>query len=90
MGQVMVTTTDNPFDYFTQFDQWLAYDTSKGYHTLSFLARIVRSSDDLSDADQESAIDDAVNEIVEYNVLGIYRKVEEKDTTELTTELTTS
>lgn len=85
----MVTTNDNPFNYFTQFDQWLAFDTAKGYHTLSFLARVVRSSDDLSDPDQEDAIDIAVNEIVQHNVLGIYRKVEDP-TTELTTELTTS
>lgn len=87
MAQYMVTTTDNPYNYFTQFDEWLAFDTRKGYHTLSFLARIVRTSDELSEADQEAAFDDAVNEIVEHNVLGIYRKVE--NTTESTTESTT-
>lgn len=80
MPRHMVTTTDNPYNYFTQFDEWLAFDMRKGYDTLGFLARIVRSSDDLSEADQEAAIDDAVDEIVKYNVLGIYRKVE--DTTE--------
>lgn len=87
MAQYMVTTTDNPYNYFTHFDEWLAFDTLMGYHTLSFLARIVRTSDDLSEADQEAAFDDAVNEIVEHNVLGIYRKVENK--TESTTESTT-
>jgi hypothetical protein len=76
----MVTTVDNPYNYFTQFDQWYEYDTRMGYHTLSFFARIVRTSEDLSPADQEAAFDDAVNEIIEHNVLGLYRKVE--DTTE--------
>ena len=77
---VMVTTVDNPYNYFTQFDQWYEYDTRKGHNTLSFLARIVRTSNDLAPADQEAAIDDAVNEIIEHNVLGLYSRVE--DTTE--------
>lgn len=88
MPKHMVTTTDNPYNYFTQFDEWLAFDTRKGYDTLGFLARITRSSDDLSEPDQEAAIEAAVEEIVKYNVLGIYRK--QADTTEQTTESTTS
>jgi len=71
----MLTTVDNPYNPFTQFDEWYAYDQASGYNTSSFLARIVRSSDDLSEADQSLAIEQAIDEIVEENVLGIYRKV---------------
>lgn len=74
----MLTTTDNPFNPFTDFDSWYAYDESKGYYTCSFLARFVKTSDELSEADQELAQDQAIDEIVELNILGIYKKVYEE------------
>ena len=75
----MLTTVDNPYDPFTDFDQWNAYDQSKGYNTCSYLARIVRTSDELSEPDQSLAIELAIDEIVELNVLGIYKKVSKKE-----------
>ena len=70
---IMLTTTDNPYDPFTQWDEWWQYDTSMGYNTASFLARICKTSDDLSDADQNTAITDAIKEIVTENVNGRYK-----------------
>lgn len=72
----MLTTTDNPHNPFTEFDDWRQFDESSGYHTMSFLARIVKTSDDLSETDQDLAIELAMDEIVRENVLGLYRKVE--------------
>ena len=71
----MLTTIDNPYSPFTQFRDWNAYDMLKGYHTCSYLARITKSSDELSDVDEELAIRYAIDEILEFNVLGIYKKV---------------
>lgn len=71
----MLTTVDNPFDPFTQFEEWFSFDATAGYHTPSFLARITRTSEEMSEADQRVAINNAIDEIVEENVLGIYRKV---------------
>lgn len=75
MRQSMLTTIDNPFNPFDQFDEWFAYDVSKGYHTCSYLARITKTSDELSPQDEDLAIEQAIDEIVRLNVLGIYRKV---------------
>jgi len=75
----MLTTIDNPYHPFTSFDEWYAWDEAKGYNTSSFLARIVISSDDLSDADQDLAIQLAIDEIVRENVLGIYKKIRENE-----------
>lgn len=75
MKQTMVTTIDNPYDYFENFDEWYEFDTSHGYNTLSYLARIAKISNDLSEEDQNRVIDDAVDEICRMNILGIYRKV---------------
>lgn len=75
-GQVMVTTTDNPFNPLTDFDLWREWDEDAGYYTLPYLARVTRTSDELSMSDQELAIEQAIDEIVSENILGIYRKVE--------------
>ena len=75
MTEHMLTTLDNPFNPFTQFDEWHAFDEAHGYGTVSFLARIVMTSDDLSEPDQSAAIEAAIDEIVKENVLGIYKKI---------------
>lgn len=71
----MLTTSDNPFDPFTQFDQWYAFDTQRGYNTSAYLARIVRSSDELSEPDQQLAMEWAIDEIVRLNIRGVYMKI---------------
>ena len=75
MAKTMLTTIDNPFDPFLDFDRWYSFDVEKGYHTCGYLARIAKSSDDLSDAEQEYEQEAAIDEIIELNILGIYKKV---------------
>lgn len=73
----MLTTIDNPFNPFTQFDEWKSWDEQSGYNSCEYLARIMRSSDDLPDTLQLKALSDAIDEIVQLNILGVYRKVYE-------------
>jgi len=75
----MLTTVDNPFNPFTQFNEWYSFDTSMCYHSAALLGRIVATSDELSDADQHAAIQAAIDEIVRENVSGMFRKVSETD-----------
>lgn len=77
--EYMLTTVDNPYDPFTQWDEWFAWDQAAGYHTPGLLARVARTSTDLSDADQQLAIQQAINEVVTENVLGVLRKVKQGD-----------
>ena len=51
MIESMLTTVDNPHDPFTEYTAWYAFDVAAGHHTNSFLARLVKTSDDLSDDD---------------------------------------
>lgn len=78
MALHMLTTIDNPFNPFTQFDEWYAYDVLLGYHTSAYLARVVKTSYELSEADQDVAIENAIDEIVKNDPLGIYIRVAEK------------
>lgn len=75
----MLSTIDNPYSPFTQFDEWKAFDESKGYFTCEYLARITNTSSELPDELADKAVDDAINDICRLNVLGIYRKVKESD-----------
>ena len=61
----MLTTSDNPYNPFTQFDEWQMFDSLQGYNTCSYLDRICVTSDN----------DEAMNEILKYDLLGNYVKV---------------
>jgi hypothetical protein len=63
----MITTKDNPFDPFDQYDSWFRYDMDKGYSTCSYLARIARTSDQLTDEENDKEIERAIDEIIEFN-----------------------
>lgn len=75
MTESMLTTADNPYNPFTQFDEWLAFDEGAGYFTLPYLARIAYTSPDLSDEQNSEAIEEAINEILDFNLTGVYQKV---------------
>lgn len=75
-AEYMLTTVDNPFNPHTQFDAWFAYDRLLGHGTCELLARITHSASGLSEADQQLAITLAIDEIVNENVNGLFKKVE--------------
>lgn len=75
----MLTTRDNPWNPFTNFEEWYAWDISHGYHTCAYIAKIAKESAELSNAQMNRTIDDAIDEIVLYNLTGNYVKVCRKD-----------
>lgn len=78
MGRVGLTTVDNPYDPFEQFISWFLFDEEKGYHSTSYLGRIARTSDELSDEENNLEVERAIDEIIKYDFRNIYRKVREK------------
>ena len=60
----MLTTVDNPFNPYIQWDAWLSYDAWLGHGTCAYLARVVITSDELSDADRDLDVDSAIDEII--------------------------
>jgi hypothetical protein len=77
--EYMLTTVDNPFSPFDEFEEWLAYDIKLGYNTPGMLDRIARVSYDSSEPDQALAIQSAIDEIVQENVSGMWRKALRSD-----------
>lgn len=78
IGSYALTTFDNPYDPFEQFSDWFLFDVEKGYNTCAYLARISRTSDQFTDEENEREVERAINEIIRYDFMNIYKKVSRK------------
>lgn len=78
MYECMLSTIDNPFDPFEQFTSWLLFDNEKGYNSCGYLARIAKLTDDMSQKEIDIEIERAIDEIIEYDFLGIRTKATRK------------
>lgn len=74
-SKVMLTTIDNPYNPFESFKEWFLFDVEKGYNTCSYLGRIARTSDQLSDKENDIEVERAIDEIIQNDFLNIYVKV---------------
>jgi len=76
--EYMLTTVDNPYNPFNQFDEWYEFDVLKGYNTCAYLARIANTSYSLSEDLNNKEIDMAIDEIIKYNGK-MYKKVKKDE-----------
>lgn len=74
-GNVALTTFDNPYNPFTQFQKWFLFDTEKGYNSCAYLARIARTSDELTEEENDEEIERAIDEIIRYDFMNKYKKI---------------
>lgn len=70
-----LTTIDNPYNPFDQFDQWFLFDVEKGYNTCARLARLLNINDDMTDLEEGLEIQRAQDALIQYDALDIYKKV---------------
>ena len=80
----MLTTHDNPFDPFDQFDSWYQFDLDRSRKTntndcCSSLDRIALTSDQLTEKENDEEIERAINEIIKYDFMNIYKKVKREE-----------
>lgn len=81
--QVALTTFDNPYDPFDDFSSWYMFDMiDKGYNTCSYLARIAKVEESMTQKEREAEIERAIDEIIFYDFLNIYKKVTREVPTE--------
>lgn len=73
---MMLSLAANPYDPFTQYDLWINFDHHEGFDTAGLLARALSTSDALSQPDQDLAVEQAIDSIVNNpSFEGLYKKV---------------
>ena len=81
--ECMLTTIDNPYDPFEQFVLWNLFDIEKGYNTCSHLARLLQDlPEDLTERERDLAEENAMDEVIKYDFMNIYKKVRKEVTVE--------
>lgn len=60
MIRCFLTTVDNPYSPYEQFEDWYRFDTDKGYNSSGLLMRMAYTSDQLTDAENAYEIEQAM------------------------------
>lgn len=83
MANVRLTTTNNPWNPFTHFKEWYAFDLAHDYGCSEYLARVFPNSDALSENDQEMMQEEAIDAIVALGIPladgALYKKVKREE-----------
>lgn len=74
--QFALTTIDNPFNPFDDYKSWLSFDKEHHYDSSERLMRIAQITDEMSMVEIEKEIERAIDEIIKYDIMNIYQKVE--------------
>ena len=74
--EFMLTTIDNPYDYFDDFINWRMFDIEKHYFCCEYLDRMTNVSDEMTQKERNAEIERAIDEIIENNPLGIFKKIQ--------------
>lgn len=80
--KTMLSTIDNPFNPFEDFDSWFLFDVEKGYNSCSYLARIAKTSNEFTEEEEAEEIERAIDEIIQYDFMNLYIKVKQPDSRE--------
>lgn len=67
--ECMLTTADNPFDPFDDFDSWFQYDSEKGYGTCNYLARCADFPDTLPKDKYNEKMEETIDNIVKFGIV---------------------
>ena len=69
--EIALSTSDNPYNPLTEYDEWEVYDRLHGYGTPEYLARIAKTTHEFGDQTYCDDIERAIDEIVVLNLIGM-------------------
>lgn len=73
--ECFLTTIDNPYSPFDDFENWLKYDTIANHNCCQLMAHFAHTSEALSEQDNLDEIDRAVDEVIRLDPSNLYTKV---------------
>lgn len=77
MKDKMLTTIENPFNPFKNFENWLKFDREKNHFTLELIDRFTLSRTSFTEEFDRMMYDWALEDIIESDFEGKYRIVNE-------------
>lgn len=77
MFRCAISTADNPYNPFEDFESWYRFDTDHGYNSCGMLARFQQTSDQFTDAENAYEIERAIDTIIKNDPLNRYIKIKE-------------
>ncbi len=79
MKYYMLTTYDNAFDPFNEFEQWYNFDCRKGYNTCEKVYTNGNFREDLTSIEEAKEQNKAIDEVLKNDFQNLYRRVTEED-----------
>lgn len=73
--QFALTTFDNPFNPFDDFNQWLSFDKDHGYDSSEKVMRLANLTDDMTDIEENLEIERVIDRLIALDFQNIYKKV---------------
>lgn len=73
--QYLLSTVDNPYNPWEDFDNWYLWDIHKGYNTCALLARVAQPIDAFGENYKIAEAERAMDEILEADQCAMYIKV---------------
>lgn len=75
MVRCFLTTFDNPYNPYEQFESWYQYDMDHGYNSSGVLMRLAQTSSQFTDNENAYEIEKAIDQIVAADPLNLYKKL---------------
>ena len=76
-SEYLLTTKDNPYNPFTHWDEWFAFDLQKGYATCGLVARLTEdeTDKDMPDEWNDIRVKAAIDRFIGIDPLHLYCKI---------------
>ena len=71
----MVTTNDNPFNPFKDFDSWNIFDIEHNYNSWGRVMRLAHLESDMTQEEENLEVERAIDELVKIDITDTYKKV---------------
>ncbi len=78
-GTAMLTTVDNPYNPFENFNEWFLFDIMNGYNSCSHLDRFAEYRNDLTQKEIDEETERAIDAFLSVDFTGFYKKVFKED-----------
>ena len=72
--ECMITTFDNPYNPFDEFNLWLMFDKEKGYNSCERMMRLANITEDMTQIEIDAECDRAMDRLIELDFTNTFTR----------------